>query len=289
MKPPFPSLTAEWHNATYAAIDPTRPALSAAAKTVVVTGAGSGIGRETIRAYAAAGASQFALLGRTLATLSETKGIVETEFPAVHVTTYVVDTADEAAVQQAAEDVGKWDILILNAAAITKPTSIAQANVNDWWRVFETNVKGSMIPVHAFLPNRNSNAAIVGVNAAMVTIPAPHLVSRGASAYVSSKMAQLKFLELLAAENPDIFVVSVHPGVVRTPLLDKANIFDAPEDDVRLPADFMVWVTSPEAQFLRGKFVYANWDVDQLKARAKEIEATPMLTSNVLGWPFEPA
>ena len=58
---------------------------------------------------------------------------------------------------------------------------------------------------------------------------------------------------------------------------------------VRLPADFMVWVTSPEARFLRGKFVYANWDVDELKARAEEIEATPILTSNVLGWPFEPA
>ena len=88
-----------------------------------------------------------------------------------------------------------------------------------------------MVSVHAFLPNRNSSAAVIGVNAAMVTIPAPHLVNRGASAYVSSKMAQLKFLELLAAENPDIFVVSVHPGVIRTPLLDKADIFDAPEDD----------------------------------------------------------
>jgi len=137
MQPPFPSLTAEWHNTSYPAIDPSRPALSAAAKTVVVTGAGSGIGRETIRAYATAGASHFALLGRTLATLSETKDIVETEFPSVRVTTHVVDVADEAAVQKAAKDIGIWDILILNAAAVTRPTSIAQADVNDWWRVFE--------------------------------------------------------------------------------------------------------------------------------------------------------
>lgn len=88
-----------------------------------------------------------------------------------------------------------------------------------------------MVPVHAFLPTRNSSAAVVGLNAAMITIPAPDLVSRGTSAYVSSKIAQLKFLELVAAENPDIFVVSVHPGVVRTPLLAKTEIFDAPEDD----------------------------------------------------------
>jgi len=50
----------------------------------------------------------------------------------------------------------------------------------------------------------------------------------------------------------------------------------------------MVWVTSPEARFLRGKLCYANWDVNEMKARAKEIEDTPMLTSNVLGWPFQP-
>ena len=140
MKPPFPSLTAEWHNATYPAIDPTKPALSAAAKTVIVTGAGSGIGREIVRAYATAGASHFALLGRTLATLSETKDIVETEFPSVCVTPYVVDIADAATVQKAADDIGKWDILILNAAALTKPASIAQVTVNDWWRVFEVRL-----------------------------------------------------------------------------------------------------------------------------------------------------
>lgn len=58
---------------------------------------------------------------------------------------------------------------------------------------------------------------------------------------------------------------------------------------MRLPAHFIVWMTSPEARFLRGRFVWANWDVEQLKARAKEIEDdAQMLTSNVLGWPYQP-
>ena len=140
MKPPFPSLTAEWHNDTYAAIDPKKPALSAAGKTVIVTGAGAGIGRETTRAYAAAGASSIALLGRTLATLSETKGIVEAEFPSVCVTTHPVDIADEAAVRKAAGDIGKWDVMVLNAGVLTSPVSIAEANVKDWWRVFEVGL-----------------------------------------------------------------------------------------------------------------------------------------------------
>lgn len=55
---------------------------------------------------------------------------------------------------------------------------------------------------------------------------------------------------------------------------------------VKLPAHFLLWMTSPEARFLRGKFAWANWDVVQLKMRAKEIEESQMLTSNVLGWPY---
>lgn len=50
----------------------------------------------------------------------------------------------------------------------------------------------------------------------------------------------------------------------------------------------MLWMTSPEAHFLRGKFVWVNWDVEQLKGRAKEIQESQMLTSNVLGWPYRP-
>lgn len=39
-----------------------------------------------------------------------------------------------------------------------------------------------------------------------------------------------------------------------------------------LPAHFLVWLCSPEAKFLNGKFVWSNWDVDELKDRAVEIE-----------------
>lgn len=40
---------------------------------------------------------------------------------------------------------------------------------------------------------------------------------------------------------------------------------------VSLPADFLVWAASPEADFLRGKIVYASWDVDELKERRSQI------------------
>lgn len=60
-----------------------------------------------------------------------------------------------------------------------------------------------------------------------------------------------------------------------------------PNRTVNLSAHFFVWATTKQAAFLRGKFCYANWDVEQLQARAKEIQETSILTPNILGWPFQ--
>ncbi len=56
---------------------------------------------------------------------------------------------------------------------------------------------------------------------------------------------------------------------------------------VSLPSNFNVWLASPEARFLKGKFLWANWDVDELKAEAKEIEASTRLSIALGGWPFQ--
>lgn len=55
---------------------------------------------------------------------------------------------------------------------------------------------------------------------------------------------------------------------------------------VSLPASFIVWLASPEARFLKGKYLWANWDVDELKAREKEIEESMYLNIALGGWPF---
>lgn len=55
---------------------------------------------------------------------------------------------------------------------------------------------------------------------------------------------------------------------------------------VSLPAQFQVWLTSPEAEFLKGKFVWVNWDVDELKARAEEIKGSTLLKVNLQGVPM---
>ncbi len=53
-----------------------------------------------------------------------------------------------------------------------------------------------------------------------------------------------------------------------------------------LAGAFMVWLASPEADFVKGKFLWANWDVEELKARKEEIQGSSLLTMTLDGWPF---
>ena len=81
-----------------------------------------------------------------------------------------------------------------------------------------------MVTTCAFLPFRNTHASIVGVNAYLITLPASNPIAMGSSAYSCSKFAQAKLLEYVAAEHPDLFAVSVHPGCVDTELFRTAGL-----------------------------------------------------------------
>jgi len=48
----------------------------------------------------------------------------------------------------------------------------------------------------------------------------------------------------------------------------------------------MVWLSSPEASFLKGRFLWANWDVKVFKERRRDFEENPqLLTLGLTGWP----
>ena len=139
MKPPNnnPSFTAEWHNDTYPSIDPSKPALSAKGKTVIITGGGRGLGPEFAKAFAKADAAHIALLGRAQSNLEKSKEAIQGEFPSTKITTHVANVADEAAVKKAADEVGPWDVLILNAGLASRLAPIAEMGIDEWWSVFE--------------------------------------------------------------------------------------------------------------------------------------------------------
>jgi NADP-dependent 3-hydroxy acid dehydrogenase YdfG len=67
----FPTPTARYHHEPTSAVDPTQERLSAAGKTVLVTGGGTAIGAATVEAFAKAKADHIFLIGRRLSLLKE--------------------------------------------------------------------------------------------------------------------------------------------------------------------------------------------------------------------------
>lgn len=300
-----PSLTQTWHNASYPAISPTKSSNSVTGKTVFITGGGAGIGLATARAFAAAGASTVAISGRTASTLRAAKLDIETTHAGVTVLTFVADVTDQDAVTAAFSTVGKVDILVHNAGYMPDLAPIAQASLKDWWAGFDINVKGAFIVVQAFLKVAAADAIVVDVTTGVAHFPA----FPGFSGYGTSKLAGHKFFDSVQAENPSLHVVHVHPGVVQTDMgqksIDAGAKFDMDDSKfglsfcavtwvlwankissffvVELPASFTVWACSAEARFLKGKTVWANWDVEGLKARKADIEGGNMLTTSLEG------
>lgn len=137
MKPPYPAPVTVWHNDTYDAINPKRPELSQVGKTIVITGAGQGIGREVVDAFAQAGASNIHILSRTKKTLEETRDISEKAHPGLKVSVHVADVIDVSAVGQAAKEIGSWDVLVANAGYIPSPDTIVSSDAREWWKTFE--------------------------------------------------------------------------------------------------------------------------------------------------------
>ncbi|KAL8900592.1 MAG: hypothetical protein Q9192_000979 [Flavoplaca navasiana] len=137
MQPPFPSPVPTWHNDTYDAISPQRAELQSFGKTVVITGAGTGIGRETAVAFAMAGARRLILIGRTESTLSQTRASVQNHSSTITCLVFEADVTNERAMGKIAVEVGTWDILILNAGHLANPTPVASATLADYWASYE--------------------------------------------------------------------------------------------------------------------------------------------------------
>ncbi|KAL9622832.1 MAG: hypothetical protein Q9160_002758 [Pyrenula sp. 1 TL-2023] len=282
----FPKYTATYHDTSYPSISPTNPSLSAEGRTVIVSGAAGAIGSATIKAFATARATKFAILGRTESTLLTTKTSIKASFPGTEVSVHVTDVASESSVANAAEDIkrqyGTWDVFISNAGYLPDMMSMVKADIDEWWRGFEINVKSGVLIAKHFVPFASKNATLISVNSAAAHLTIPEL-----SSYAASKMAAARVFEYIAAENPDLRVFSLQPGVIKSAMSEKTVTggLVLPHDDSSLPADFMVWLASPESEAFRGRYLWSNWDVDELKKMAEEVKSNNELVTALAGWP----
>ena len=225
--PVKPSFIATIHKDTYPAISPTAAAPLPAGFAVFVTGASKGIGRAMPIAFAQAGASHIAFGARgdvssvKTAVLAAAKAAGRPEPQVLALQLDVTDRASVAAAAQAVEVAfGKVDVVVNNAALMENWASILDVDPDEWWRVWEVNVRGVFEVTRALLPLllRGTGKTVVNVGS-----QGGHLLSPGASAYQTSKFALMRLSEFLCCEYAEQGLVAwtAHPAGVATDMSHK--------------------------------------------------------------------
>jgi len=184
--------------------------------TVVITGAGTGIGRALAAGFTSDGYVVFGL-GRTKSTLEETSELCKKTLFSYK----IVDVADEAAVTtaltQIAAEAGPIEVLVCNAAVYPRAFFLDQPS-DEWTRALMINVCGVANCCRVVLPEmleRNSGRiVIVGSFADMAPLP-------GTSVYSASKGALHALTRALSAEinrqrYPNVLINEFNPGSTRT-------------------------------------------------------------------------
>lgn len=183
---------------------------------MVITGAGSGIGRQTALAFAREGA-EVVLSDVNLASAKETAALIAEAGGAAH--PYQLDVADEAAVTaHAAEVMGRHGIpdILINNAGIAQAGRFLATPTEDFQRVLDINLYGVVYGCRAFGPAmaaRGLGGHIVNLSSMAAYTPA-----QGLSAYATSKSAVFMFSDCLRAElaASGVGVSTICPGVVHT-------------------------------------------------------------------------
>jgi NAD(P)-dependent dehydrogenase (short-subunit alcohol dehydrogenase family) len=304
----FPSPASKFHSSTYPSIDPTRPELSLAGKSVIITGGGAGIGLAISKSLALAGTSKLAIIGRRTEVLEKAKATIhELVGNKTQVFTVSADVADKSQVEKAFSQIKSefgqpLDILVNNAGYFTGVRPLGEETVDEWTTAFNINIKGLYVVATTFIKHAKTDATLINISTGLAHLPASFRT--GFSSYSSTKLAGSKIMEFIQAEYPSLHVVDLHPGqVTETEMAGKAggagmgHIDDgmlgfrlirtkhfANNVSADLAGNFTVWAASPEAKFLKGKFVWVKWDVDELKANAKVIEDTDLFTLGLTGF-----
>lgn len=292
------------HRDTYSAIDETLPQHSCKGRSVFITGAGTGIGKAVALSFARAGASAIYIAARRKVHLEETKSAALQIAPECRFETFEMDVVSAAQVKdiltKAVELNGRpLDILVSNAGYVAYLARTSESSFETIWNHFEVNVKGALLVTLEFMKHCvQTGATIVNVSSGAAVIN----FADGLSAYSAAKVGMMKMLDYMYREESDrdLRIFNIHPGVVPTAMAGAGQqdsvdtgmstyfrlyvevlmrVFGLAE----LPGSYIVWLTTPEADFLKGRFVYANWDIDELKAKKEDIIRENLLTLTVKG------
>ena len=268
---------------TYPYISPKNHNLQG--KRVLITGASKGVGHATALSYAKAGCSYIALGARSSLSKNVTEILTaakEAGHPEPHVLPLEMDVTSEQSVQAAFEKVkdefnGNLDVLINNAGSLTGFSPIPTTDTETWWRDQEVNVKGTYTVTHVFLSLLLSSPSSLKIIINISSIGAVR-TSPFNSSYSTAKLSILRFTEYLDQDHgprsdDGVVAIAMHPGGVKTELATRMPEYmhEHLVDTVELAGDTIFWLGSERREWLGGRYVSANWDMEELSGREGDV------------------
>ena len=236
-------------------------------KVALVTGASQGIGHDTARALAEAGA-KVAVAARNeerLAALAKELAAAGSEAFAVK-----MDVADQEQIRTGfkavLEKFGRLDILV-NNAAITRDGLAMRMKAEDWDVVIRTNLTGAHLCIQqALLPMMRARAGRI-INIASVVA---QMGNAGQANYVAAKAGLIGLTKAVAMEiaSRNITVNAVAPGFIETPMTEVLSDKVKQDLKARIPVGRMgcprdvaasiVFLASDEAGYITGHVLDVN-------------------------------
>jgi short-subunit dehydrogenase len=200
-----------------------------AGRTVVITGASSGIGRATALAVSERGGIPL-LVARSVDKLDELKAEIEATGGTAHV--YPCDITDTEAVaatvkQMIADHPAGIDSLVNNAGrSIRRSVQLSYDRMHDYERTMTLNYFAAVRMILALMPHMSERrfGHVVNVSSIGVQAAPPRF-----SAYVASKAALDAFSRVVASETygDGVTFTTIHMPLVRTPMIRPTRIYDA--------------------------------------------------------------
>jgi NAD(P)-dependent dehydrogenase (short-subunit alcohol dehydrogenase family) len=236
-----------------------------AEKIIVLTGAGTGIGRALAVGFCRDGARVIGV-GRTEESLAQTAKLCQNERMSIFVGDVSSEQDVDRLVDHAIERHGKVDVLINNAAIYVKRAFLDQS-FQEWRQTIEINLLGAALCCRKVLPGmlerRHGRVINIGSFAGVAPLP-------DCSAYSVSKAALITLTKAIAVEidrslYPDVLVNELVPGSVKTRMSeigsDAESVYHYARALVELPPG------GPMGQlFLKDRIVETNHG---LRARIK--------------------
>jgi NAD(P)-dependent dehydrogenase (short-subunit alcohol dehydrogenase family) len=191
---------------------------------VVITGAGSGIGRALAMRFAREPIAGIAISDVNAEALAETEKLINKQN--LKVTTHKVNVADEAEMRAFAEEVASLHgrvTHVINNAGVALGGTLAEVSLEDIRWLMNINFWGVVYGTKFFLPylEKEKSAHIVNFSSLYGIIAPP-----GQTSYCASKFAVRGFTESLRheLEGTNISVSVIHPGGVKTNIANNARI-----------------------------------------------------------------